>query len=192
MSFAEKTIRQTYLAMYADSREPRYELIDGEIFAMVAASGKHILIAGNLYATLHNHLKGKPCIAFMESLKVYVNDTNYYYPDVVVDCNYDESLPDYASQPVLVIEILSPSTRKFDLTTKFEQYKKIDSLQEYVIIEQSAMQVSVYRRQDNWAVSHYFAEDAVTFDSVVLTLPIEDIYERIIFDDKTHASIRII
>ena len=192
MSFAQKTIRQTYLAEYADSREPRYELIEGKIFAIVGASGKHILIAGNLHTALNVHLKGKKCVPFMESLKVYIDDSNYFYPNLVVDCDYDDSLPDYASQPVMVVEVLSPSTRKFDLTTKFEQYIKIQSLQEYVLIEQSAMQVSVFRRNQAWAVTHYFADDVVVLESIGLHLPIEEIYERIVFDDKTYARVRIL
>lgn len=192
MSVVKKTPRQMYLANYADSRQPRYELIGGEIFAMVGASGKHILIAGNLHTALNVHLKGKKCVPFMESLKVYIDDSNYFYPDLVVDCGYDDSLPDYASQPVMVVEVLSPSTRKFDLTTKFEQYKTLNSLQEYVLIEQSAMQVSVFRRSQDWAVTHYFAGDGVVFESVGLSLPIEEIYERIVFDDKTHARVKIL
>ena len=110
-----------YLARYAQESDTRYEYINGEIWAMAGASRNHNIIAGNAYAALHSQLKNHPCQAFISDWRVQAQH-NYYYPDVVIDC---QAQGNSASQPVLIIEVLSDSTRQTDLTLKLHDYRQI-------------------------------------------------------------------
>ena len=112
---------EDYLARYAQESDTRYEYINGEIWAMAGASRNHNIIAGNAYAALHSQLKNHPCQAFISDWRVQAQH-NYYYPDVVIDC---QAQGNSASQPVLIIEVLSDSTRQTDLTLKLHDYRQI-------------------------------------------------------------------
>ena len=173
-----------YLANFANDMTYRYEYANGFAYAMTGTSQKHNLVAGNIFATLKFHLKGNPSNAFMESIKTKAGNS-YYYPDVVVDCakshpTLDES--DYfANYPTLIIEVLSPSTRKLDITDKLQDYQRIASLEEYAVIEQDFMHVTIYRKQDNWKATSYLKDDRVIFESVKLEMSMSDIYDGIDF-----------
>lgn len=170
-----------YLAIYANNTKVRYELIDGYAYAMTGASRKHNMVAGNFYFGLRKHLKGHACTPFMGDLKVKAGH-NFYYPDVLVDCGKGDD--DYfADDPVLIVEVLSPSTRKFDVTKKILEYRQIDSLQEYVLVEQDFMCVSVCRRCDDWKLSRYLKGDSITFDSIDMTLSVDELYEGVELDE---------
>ncbi len=113
-------------------------------------------------------------------------------PDVVVDCGFNEDNPLYAGKPTLIIEVLSPSTAKYDIGTKFDMYKAIDSLQEYAVVEQSIMRIDIYRKSDDWNATRYEKGDDVEFQSIGLTVPITEIYDRILFaEDITAKTIRL-
>ncbi|PIE74399.1 MAG: hypothetical protein CSA18_05305 [Deltaproteobacteria bacterium] len=157
-----------YLAI-SDECSERLELINGEIYAMSGGSGEHNTITMNLSGLLWSFLKGKSCRAFSENMRVKVSDDNIFYPDVLVDCNYDPNNPLFAGSPVLIIEVLSPSTADYDRGTKFNMYRQIASLEEYVIIEQKKMNVKIYRRINNWKPTHYRKGDDVEFQSIGLT-----------------------
>ncbi len=179
-----------YFAIEEDGKE-RLELIDGQIYAMTGATGHHNTIVVNLSGVLWSFFKGKPCRHFAENMKVKINH-NFVYPDIVVDCGFNEENPLYAGKPTLIIEVLSDSTRRYDLTAKFDMYKNINSLQEYVVIEQSIMRVDIYRKADDWNATRYEKGDEVEFLSIDLTVPITEIYDRILFaEDITAKTIRL-
>ncbi|MFI3219955.1 MAG: Uma2 family endonuclease, partial [Methylococcales bacterium] len=119
---------------------------------------------------------------FGSDMKLRIN-ANFFYPDVMVDCLFDNSEPYFTQTPIIIVEVLSKSTRKKDTTLKLLSYINIPSLQEYVLIEQDFVDVQVFRRNENWLVRHYFLGDEVTFESIGLTLPVEDIYHRVQNDD---------
>lgn len=164
--------------------ETKHEFIEGSIYAMAGASANHERIAMNISSGLAFHLKNSPCEPFGSDMKVNV-DSNFFYPDVIVDCNFDESEPYFTDSPIIIVEVLSPSTSKTDRTTKRFSYLGLPSLQEYVLIEQDFVDIEVIRRKDNWRSQHYFLGDNVTFDSIQLTLPVEDIYHRVNNEDMT-------
>ena len=160
----------------------KHELIDGCVYAMAGASANHERISGNIYRKFGNHLENKPCEPFGSDMKLRIN-ANFFYPDVMVDCLFDNSEPYFTQTPIIIVEVLSKSTRKKDTTLKLLSYINIPSLQEYVLIEQDFVDVQVFRRNENWLVRHYFLGDEVTFESIGLTLPVEDIYHRVQNDD---------
>ena len=164
------------------SSDIKHELIDGTVYAMAGASANHERISGNIYRKLGNHLENKPCEPFGSDMKLRIN-ANFFYPDVMVDCHFDNAEPYFTETPLIIVEVLSRSTRKKDTTLKFISYINIPSLQEYVLIEQDFVDVQVFRRSENWLARHYFLGDEVTFESIALTLPVEDIYHRVQNDD---------
>jgi Uma2 family endonuclease len=160
----------------------KHELIDGRIYVMAGASANHERITGNIYSEFRNHLKNSPCEPFGSDMKVKVG-SNFFYPDVIVDCHFDESQPFYTESPVIIVEVLSKATRKTDETIKLLSYINLPSLQEYVLIEQDYVDVQVLRRNETWFPRHYFLGDEVMFEAINLTLPVEEIYDRVHNED---------
>jgi Uma2 family endonuclease len=164
------------------SSDIKHELVDGYVYAMAGASANHERISVNVLRKLGNHLENKPCEPFGSDMKLRIN-SNFFYPDVMVDCHFDNSEPYFTETPIIIVEVLSKSTRKKDTTLKFISYINIPSLQEYVLIEQDFVDVQVFRRSEGWLVRHYFLGDEITFESIGLTLSVEDIYHRVQNDD---------
>ena len=160
----------------------KHELIDGYVYAMAGASANHERISGNIYRKFGNHLENTPCEPFGSDMKVRV-DSNFFYPDVIVDCNFDNSEPYFTQTPRIIVEVLSKSTRRTDETIKLMSYINIPSLQEYVLIQQDFVDIQVIRRSEGWLPKHYFLGDEITFESIALTLLVEDIYQRVQNDD---------
>jgi len=164
------------------SSEIKHELIDGQAYAMAGASANHERISMTLARKLGNHLENLPCEPFGSDLKVKVG-LNFFYPDVSVDCDFDESQPYFTETPIIIIEVLSKSTRKTDQTIKRRAYLNLPSLQEYVLIEQDFVDVEVVRRSEGWQSKHYYLGDEVTFESIELTVAVEAIYHRVQNED---------
>lgn len=181
MSAVTKPNQATSLEDYLTeerSRDVKHELIDGYLYAMADVSANHERIAGNVYRSFGNHLENSPCEPFGSDMKLRVND-NFFYPDVMVDCQFNESEPYYTETPILIVEVLSRSTRKKDETIKLMTYLKLPSLQEYVLIEQDVADITVLRKREGWRPNHYFLGDEITFESIALTMPVTDIYRRV-------------
>lgn len=161
--------------------EVRHEYIDGRAYAMTGGTTSHIRITANVLRDFGNYLKGKPCEAFMTDMQVKLGK-NYVYPDVVVACNHTEA-HGLTSAPVIIVEVLSKSTRVTDLSTKLIKYINLPSLQEYVLIEQDFVSVQVLRKCHHWQAKYYFLDHTVTFESIGLTLRVADIYDRVENED---------
>ncbi len=159
----------------------RHEYIEGKVYAMVGAHKHHNLIANNLFGLFWNHLAGKPCIPYTSDMKVKVGK-NFFYPDVMVDCSDDNN--DYFTQsPTILVEVLSKSTRQHDKTFKREQYLKIPTLQEYILVEQDFVDVEIQRRRNGWQSEHFYLNDEVEFTSIACTTTVAEIYQRVNNDD---------
>lgn len=165
-------------------RDTKHELINGKISAMAGASKNHERLVGNIYAEFRNHLKGSPCETFSSDMKLKVG-ANFFYPDVMVVCDDNTENDYYTESPVIVVEVLSKSTRRIDETTKLMSYINTPSVQEYVIIEQDVVDIQMLRRSENWLSKHYFLGDEVEFVSIDLVLSVEEIYERVQNEDVT-------
>lgn len=163
--------------------DTRHELIDGTVYAMVGGSIQHGTLVSTLARKIGNHLEGKPCRVFSEGIKVKTPSlhqrADYVYPDVVVDCSIEKADGNMLTTPVLVIEVLSASTRRYDETTKFQVYARIPTLQEYVLVDQSSAKIEIQRRHTNWAIEKFFLGDTIRFASIGLTLTVEEIYDRV-------------
>lgn len=164
----------------------RYEYIDGEVYAMAGESEPHNIIALNFALLLKNHLRGSPCRVFMENIKTHVKTATierFYYPDLQVKCGRISSKNQIITHPKLIVEILSPSTERYDRSNKFYAYRQLESLEEYVLVAQDEKRIEIYRRETNWEWELY-QEDTLTkpyLKSVDLAISFEDIYEDITF-----------
>ena len=161
----------------------RHEFVDGVVYAMTGTTKRHDLISGDLFGALLNHLQ-PPCIVYTANVKVHVDsqDTEaYYYPDVHVSCSDLDNDALSSAMPVLVIEVASDSTADYDRGAKFASYRKLPSLIEYVIAQQVAPQVEVFRKRNGWQSERFGPGDSVTLESVQLTLPIAQFYRRVGF-----------
>jgi len=163
-------------------RDTKHELVNGKVYAMAGASKNHERLSGNIYAEFRNHLKGNPCETFSSDMKVKVG-ASFFYPDVMVVCDDKIENDYYTESPIIVVEVLSKSTRRTDETIKLMSYINISSVQEYVIVEQDIVDLQVLRRDENWLPKHYFLGDEVIFESIGLTLSVEDIYDRVQNED---------
>ena len=162
--------------------EIKHEYIDGYVYAMSGASKNHDRIAGNIFLEFGNHLKKTLCEPFTSDMKVKVG-SKYFYPDVTVVCDDKTQAEYYTESPVILVEVLSKSTRRRDEKLKRMIYQTIPTLQEYVLIEQDFVDVEVCRRSEGWVSNHYFMGDEVTFESIGLTVPVEEIYARVENED---------
>lgn len=172
---------QDYL-LGEQTSEVKHELIEGYAYAMAGASANHERIAGNVYAEFRQHLKNAPCEPFGSDMKVKIG-ANFFYPDVIVTCHFDESQPYFTDAPIIIVEVLSKATRKMDVSFKLLTYINLPSLQEYVLIEQDFVDIQVIRRSESWLPRHYFLDDEITFESIGLTIPVAEIYARVHNDD---------
>lgn len=173
---------EEYLDWEARS-EIKHEYIDGEIYAMAGSSDDHAVIIGNLVMTLGPHLRGSGCRLYPQDLKAQIaRRRRYYYPDLMVTCDDRDKLDRYVKRHYkLIVEVLSDSTEGFDRGQKFEDYRRSESLEEYVLISQDRMNVDVYRRNaaGRWELQAYQEGDRVELVSIGLEFAIADIYEDV-------------
>jgi len=158
----------------------KHELVNGEAFAMVGPSSAHNVISLNIAGLLHIHLKGKPCRPYINDMKVKIAE-NYHYPDVLVDCSKISNDAYFVETPILLVEVLSSSTKNYDKTFKLQQYKNIPTLQEYVMIEQETQLVEVLSRLDGWQAHYYELGETFRLESVGLTISVAEVYEGITY-----------
>jgi len=171
--------------------EVRHEYFEGEVFAMAGASKSHNLLAQNMVLGLRPALRGKGCSVFIENVRLVVQEHKYYtYPDVVVTCEpADRRDPYLIRQPVLIVEILSPSTADYDRTEKFKQYQQLASLRHYLLVSQTAWVVEWFRRDEagQWIYTLLTEPGSVlTISDLELVLPLADLY-----DDTDVAPLRL-
>jgi Uma2 family endonuclease len=152
-----------YLA-WEEEQPIKHEYIDGEVYAMAGGTLPHNDIAVNLTSALRNALRGTGCKVRMVDAKVKISEKGpYFYPDLVVSCNeQDRQAMQMVRYPTLIVEVLSPSTAAFDRGDKFKFYRRIPTLQEYVLIDAEKVGVDCYRKGSTgkWELTAY-PEDVV-------------------------------
>lgn len=163
--------------------EVRHEYVDGELFAMTGASRRHNTLVMNLSIRLGTHLEGGPCRLASSDMKVRAAvGERFYYPDLVVSCNdaRDEADEYVETRPTIVVEVLSESTVQTDRREKRVAYQSIESLREYVLVSQTAREVSVYRRDGaGWLLDVLGAGERIPLDSVGFELDVDDLYRNV-------------
>ncbi len=180
---------EEYLALER-AAERKSEYRDGEIVGMTGATRRHSLIAVNVSSDLNRQLEDRPCEVHVNDLRVLIAASRLYtYPDVIVVCGEPalaDRYRDILTNPTVLIEVLSPSTEAYDRGAKFEHYRTLDSLREYLLVSQSRPHVDHFLRQDNgrWVLSAATDVAAtIVLPSIQCQLALARIYKKVRFGE---------
>ncbi|MGI4873532.1 MAG: Uma2 family endonuclease [Janthinobacterium lividum] len=173
---------EEYFALEEQS-QVRHEFFEGEIFAMAGESVAHNILAQNFVLALRTSLRGKKCKVLIEGIQLAVEQNQHYtYPDVMVSCDpADQRASRTLHHPVLLVEVLLPSTQAYDRGLKFNQYKKLPSLRHYLLVSQKEWLVEWYQLKDGGIWSHTALTEpanAVVIPDLSLNLTLTQIYEE--------------
>lgn len=184
---------EEYLASERDAFE-RHEWLDGMIYAMAGESPEHSLICTNVTITLGTQLKGKPCAVYSPNMKVYSRLSSdiglkglFAYPDSTVVCGearFHDEHRDVLINPRVVIDVLSPTTERYDRGKKFLRYQQNQSLTDYVMVAQAYPSVEHYARRTNGSWLYSVTTEltaSVPLESIECLLPLAEVYDRIAF-----------
>ncbi len=172
---------QAYLA-WEDGQTDKHEFHQGEVFAMVGARRVHGRVVGNIARRLGNQLQGSPCQVFAETMKVQVGDDTVLYPDVFVTCDRADLATEHIFRaPVLVVEVLSPSTQAYDRSQKFALYRRLASLQEYLLVDPETRRVEGFRRdaQGQWVLHDMSDGASLEAASIGASVPLVEVFDGV-------------
>jgi len=178
-AFAERPMRLDDFLAWERDQELRYEF-DGFVpVAMTGGTIAHSEIATNIVEALRRRLRGGPCSAFRGDLKILVNG-HVRYPDAMVTCSPVTGGTDIVPDPVVVFEVLSPSTAGVDRIVKNAEYRATASIQHYVMLEQFRMAATVFSRQgDDWIGRLMAGDGVLAFPELGIQLPLHEAYENV-------------
>jgi len=181
---------EDYLAAEEGS-DVRHEYTGGYVHAMAGGKYRHNQVSSNILIGLGSRLRGKPCQALNPDSKVRIraaSGTYFYYPDAMVVCEPNPGNAVFQDRPVIVVEVLSDSTRRQDSLEKRDAYLTIPTLYAYLLVEPDEAKVSVYRRQSEGAGLDAFdaqlytgREAVIPLDAIEVELPLAEVYERVEF-----------
>lgn len=180
---------EQYLAL-EETAEDKSEYLDGKIIPMTGGSTNHNRLAGNVYIALNLALPEQEYDVFIGDVRLWVPKVRLYtYPDVMVILGkpeYHNNRTDMITNPQVIVEVLSKSTRNYDRGDKFAFYKSIPTLREYILIDQTKIKVEQYSKTENkrWLYCEYDEEDtALVFNSFQLEVPLSAIYKKVNFEE---------
>lgn len=170
---------EDYLILSRNSKDARYEYLDGELRMLAGGSPDHSIIIANLTAAIKGPLKGKPCRVYNSDLQLKLSETRYVLPDITV--SYDErdrNQKETISYPRVVVEVLSPTTEAIDRGRKAAYYRACSTIQEYVMVDSTEIFVEVHRLEEaRWTIHIFESGDSISLVSLGIEIPVEDAYE---------------
>ena len=183
--FEHRFTPEEFLARERASLDIKSEYVDGHIYAMAGAGLEHNEIVFNIAGALFNGLRGRPCRALINDMRVKVEKTVMYtYPDVVIVCDepaLEDAHFDTLLNPTVLVEVLSPSTERYDRGDKWAHFRQIETLRMYVLVAQDQARVETFvQRGDEWIYEEVRGEDAVlVLEPIGCSVPLSVIYERV-------------
>ncbi|MCB1189732.1 MAG: Uma2 family endonuclease [Leptospiraceae bacterium] len=172
-----------------ENSETKNEYFNGQIYAMAGASVKHITIASNLIMSLGFQLRKKNCVVFGSDMRVKISDTGLYtYPDISIACEDRKLTGDKTNtllNPVVIVEVLSDSTERYDRGEKFAHYRQLSSLQEYVLVSQNSKKIEKFSRNSagKWELTETTVEvPEIDLPMINCKLSIEEVYDKVDMD----------
>lgn len=167
----------------------KHEYVDGRVFAMGGASLAHTRIIRNLVVLLDRASRGGPCEVLQQDMKVHPDEGSYYYPDLTATC-VEQRDPYVVTAPCLVVEVLSPSTEAVDRGEKLQRYRRLPSLEAYVLVSQDRAHVEVYRRGIGgvWTYEELFEDEALALPCLGVSLDVGAIYDRVELSPQVRPS----
>lgn len=159
LAYGKKTLTEEEYLTWENSALRKHEFYQGKVYAMAGAGLRHNIIFSNVFGDLAYRLRGKTCKPYGSDLRIHIpQNTLYTYPDISIICNdIMDNYIEAATQPTVIIEILSTSTKEYDRGTKFELYRDIPTFKEYVLINSENLHVEVYRlnKSNRWELEEY-------------------------------------
>jgi Uma2 family endonuclease len=173
---------------FEDKSQTKHEYLGGIVHAMSGGTNRHSIVSGNAYGLLFSQLRGKPCFPITSDVKIriqYADHTRYYYPDAGVVCESNPPTDHYQDKPVVLIEVLSPSSKRTDMVEKRDAYLGISSLAAYLVIDPDQVHVTLHRNVDGGPSSadYISPDDMISLPEIDCTLTLADIYERVDFSE---------
>ncbi len=169
---------------WEELQQERHEYFDGEVYAMAGGTLVHGRIGLNVGSLLQSHVSGSDCITYNSDCKLGISEKGpFTYPDVSVSCDdRDRIAQQFIQFPCLIVEVLSPSTEAYDRGDKFKLYRRLTSLQEYVLVSSETQSVEIFRRRlaDIWEFTAYGEGDRVILESIGLTVDVEAFYQNVV------------
>lgn len=173
---------EDYLAWEA-AQTDKHEYVAGETFAMGGASRSHVTVALNIAGALADKLEGSPCRSFMSDMKLQVQAAAaFFYPDVLVTCSEaDRRADQFVTAPILIVEIISPASAGYDRGDKFAAYRRLPSLQQYVLVDPEQRRVESYTRtaERQWLLQDIAPETPLAFPPLEFGLPWSRVFRNL-------------
>lgn len=180
MAFVHHKLSLDDFLAWENTQPERHEFYRGEVFAMVGGQRTHERVIANLVRHFGNQLDGTPCQVFTAGLKLQIADDTVLYPDLMVTCNKSDLAADLALRaPTLVIEVLSPSTQAYDRSQKFALYRRLASLQEYILVDPETRRVEGFQRgaDDRWVLCDMSQDAVLQASSVGCSVAMEQVFQ---------------
>lgn len=183
----ERLTEAQYFAIAEESLD-KMEYLDGEVFAMSGGTAHHAAITANFIAALGSRLRGSGCRTYSSDLRIHIPETGLYtYPDLSVVCDplqYLGTRRDTIQNPVVIVEVLSPTTEAYDRGEKFGHYRRIPSLKHYVLVSADYAHVERFDRGDDGVWSLHDCVDTVALPSLAIALPMSELYADVEFPPR--------
>ena len=151
--------------------------VDAAILDLAGGSDAHAALSTRLATLLSNQLEDSPCLVYSSDRRLKLPQGNYLFPDLTVACS--EATASLPTDPIIIIEVLSPSTEKRDRGPKLAAYKTVPSIQEYLLIGSEVQEIILYRRESNWRPYYYQSGDLIELRSIGVSFPFDAVYHRI-------------
>ena len=173
---------EEYFQLEENDPDTRYEYIDGNVNAMAGGTANHDTIKSNIQRILWNLLRGGKCRVYSSDMKVYISETRYFHPDVIVTCDpRDRGTIQAIRSPRLIVEVLSPTTELTDRTWKLHP-----TIEEYVLVDSQLLKIESYHKEQNkWIYEAFETTDNIMLYSLGVHLPFVDAYLDIEFEENT-------
>lgn len=170
---------EDYLILSRNSKDARYEYLDGELRMLAGGSPDHSIIIANLTAIIKGPLKGGNCRVYNSNVQLKLSEKRYVCPDIAVSCDErDRNQKETIHYPRVVVEVLSPGTEAIDRGRKAAYYRACPTIQEYMMVDSIERFIEVHRREEGlWTINTYEPGNSVTLESLGIQFPFEDAYE---------------
>ena len=180
---------EEYFQLEENDPATRYEYSDGHVYAMAGGTANHDTIKSNMQRILWSLLRGSPCRVYSSDMKVFISETRYFHPDVIVTCDpRDRGTVQAIQSPRLVVEVLSPSTELIDRTWKLQNYRAHPTIEEYVLIDAKALKIEIYHKENNkWIYDLFENGEAIPLNSLGVHFPLLDAYVDVEFENTAEG-----
>ena len=175
---------EEYFQLEENDPDTRYEYVDGHVYAMAVGTANHDTIKSNMQRILWNLLRGSPCRVYSSDMKVFISETRYFHPDVIVTCDpRDRGTVQAIQSPRLVVEVLSPSTELTDRTWKLKNYRAHPTIEEYMLVDSKTLKIEIYHKEQNkWIYDAFENNVEITLNSLGVHFPLSDAYIDVEFE----------